>query len=103
MMNKSKRTITLEKYDSPNFTKNERYKLQYLISTVNNWLVHDGRIKDLMENALTYRQYEILRKRCDMNMTLEEIGREHNLSRERVGQIEKQAVEKLIDFFVKGD
>ena len=52
-----------------------------------------------MLNTLTPRENEVLRKRYGLDdnrpKTLEEVGREFNVTRERIRQIEAKALRKL--------
>ncbi len=64
-----------------------------------------GKIKDALSN-LTTREEQILKMRFgigyETTYTLDEIGRYFNLTRERIRQIEKRALEKLEDSDIGG-
>ncbi len=64
-----------------------------------------GKIKDALSN-LTSREEQILKMRFgigyETTYTLDEIGRYFNLTRERIRQIEKRALEKLEDSDIGG-
>lgn len=58
-----------------------------------------------MKKYITDREYDILCKRFGFDeepMTLEEIGKERNLTRERVRAIEARALQKLRTYMIKG-
>ncbi len=70
-------------------TQEELLEDEVLITLINN-LFEDGK--------LTEREIDVLRLRCGFYgkiMTLEEIGKKYGVTRERIRQIEKKALEKI--------
>lgn len=54
--------------------------------------------RQMGEAGLTEREIEVLNLRSFSDMTLDEIGKEYGLTRERIRQIEAKARKKLVDY-----
>ena len=52
-------------------------------------------IKNVMQKKLTDREYTVLELRYGRRMTLEEVGKEFGVTRERIRQVEAKALRKL--------
>ncbi len=74
--------------DKTNPTVEEDVDSKLLKETINNLL-----------DTLKKREKEVIRMRFGLDggdgMTLEQIGKEYNITRERIRQIEKKAIKKL--------
>jgi len=89
--------------DSPIDTdsENPRYKF---IATTGDLTVDQvvknseaAELNDLMESVLDYRALRIIEKRFTLGMTLEDIGKQEGISRQRVLQVVQESLEKLRD------
>jgi len=77
------------------FNDKENHKIFYYDENDNIDKIEVENINKIMDTVLSKRYADIIRKIYFDGMTYEEIGKMHNISRQRVEQIRKEAIKKL--------
>ena len=71
---------------------------EYSKIDINSINLSESYLLNLIKNSLKERDYSIIKKRYWKNLTLEEIGQEEKVTRERIRQIESKSIRKLRRF-----
>ena len=88
-----------------NLSNNKKYintidlhSKEYSKIDIDDVIYNESYLLDLIKNSLKEREYLIIKKRYWNNLTLEEIGEEEKVTRERIRQIESKSIRKLRRF-----
>ena len=91
-----KKTISTENKNHLNII--DPYTKEFRKIDIDNFNLNESYLLDLIKHSLKEREYLIIKKRYWKNATLEEIGEEKKVTRERIRQIESKSIRKLRRF-----